>query len=165
MLRRPDIRVADDLIRPKPVDLGVDAVDTARVSTDFEMGNATGVTPPLILVGDGEVEFFRRLEDVVCALEPVDALDGDYRLFDSKGLVLNVSATAVHRTRWTVSGGRTIVTIPDPHQAQPEVLAGELQAYLVRTSGLADAVTELPSLIELAQANIGFRRPARRPAT
>ena len=114
------------------------------------------------LICDGEVELFQRPEDVVCALEPIDALDGDYRLFDATGLVLNVTATGVHRTRWTVSGGLTLVTVPDPSLAQPEVLAGELRAYLVRAFGLADSVTELPSLIELAQAHIGFRRPPGR---
>ena len=96
------------------------------------------------------------MEEVVLAVEPVDALEMKFKLFDAHGLVLMVEGVDVHRTRFTVSGGRTVVSVAEPPRESPEVLASELREHLARVFGVSGGGADLRSLVDEATARIGF---------
>lgn len=116
----------------------------------------SGFSSPLILIGDGELLLFRTMEEVALAIEPVDALEGEFELFDAHGLVLTVEGVDVHRTRFTAGGGRTVVSIAEPQRERREVLAAKLQEYLGRVFGFSEDGADLRTLIDEAKARIGF---------
>lgn len=129
-------------------------VDTSEVSGSHPP--SAGFTSPLILIGDGEVLLFQTMQEVALAIEPVDALEAEFKLFDAHGLVLTVEGVDVHRTRFTVSGGRTVVSIAEPQRERPDVLASELREHLTRVFGVSEKGAELRSLVDQAKARIGF---------
>ena len=114
-----------------------------------------GLTSPLILIGDGEVLLFQTMEEVALAIEPVDALEVEWKLFDANGQVLTVEGVDVHRTRFTVGGGRTVVSVAEPQRESRDVLASELREHLGRVFGVSDEAADLRSLVDQAKARIG----------
>ena len=99
----------------------------------------------MILIGAGELLLFQTMEEVALAIEPVDALEEEFELFDAHGLVLTVEGVDVHRTRFTVGGGRTVVSIAEPQRESREVLAARLREYLVGVFGVSEDGADLIS--------------------
>ena len=109
------------------------------------------MTPPIILVGDGQVELFADAPSVEVGVEAIDAQL--YQAFDSLGRVMRLTGEFAEGSalgaRWVENGRLSLQLLPDepPHV---EELQAALLAWWRRTRGIPEASTW--SLAELVAA-------------
>ena len=86
--------------------------------------------PPIFLF-DEDVAAFDSIDSMVRYIEPWDVTD-EMRAYDSTGRRLQVRASGVQRTRWTVGGGRTWIDFEASGDLAADELAELLRAYVAR---------------------------------
>jgi hypothetical protein len=110
--------------------------DRAQPSED----TGSSLEPPIIIVGDGEVQMFRSTSRLAADVEAVDA--GLFKGYDSKGRPVRItgkfeSGRGWFGIRWVSNGPVTIEAISDqPTHAEELRLA--LRDWWTRTGGATD---------------------------
>ncbi len=97
--------------------------------------------PPIIIVGDGQVELFRSTSRVAADVEAVDA--ELFKGYDSKGRPVRITGEYKRGKTWFglgwVSDGRTTVEAISDQPTQAEELRLALSDWWKRTGGLANS--------------------------
>lgn len=102
--------------------------------------------PPIVLVGDGQVELFGSLPSVAKSVEACDA--GLYKGYDSKGRPIDVrgqySSGSLLGVGWVKNGAvSAVATSEEPSHA--EELRSALLEWWIRTGGAKEGGLDEPS--------------------
>lgn len=119
--------------------------------------------PPFVLIErNGDLSFYRSLDSLACALEPVDVKNEGYQAFDSTGcpVELRIEREKVQRLPWFLGGDiwrERVSPVRAEGRAEPGQLRTSLLQALADSPGLAvDSSLPLEDLIPLAVEQFGL---------